>query len=260
MTEAAGNLRVSLAAGRLDVVIDRPQARNALSRATLEDIAAVFTRLAGQPEIKVAVLTGAGERAFAAGGDLKELDGLRTAEAAAGLFDLGQRATDAVRGFPAPVVAALNGVALGGGAELALACDFRVAGPTARIGFIQAQLALTSGFGGGLDLIEALGPRRALLHMLRADALGPADALACGLVDAVAASDETLAAAVDRFVAPILARPAALVRDLKAFMLAQRAGAGGEAGRTRERANFIRAWTDEAHWAATAKLLVRKEN
>ena len=258
MTAAAGNLRVTLAGARLDIVLDRPHARNALSRATLDEIAAVFARFADRPELRVAVLTGAGDRAFAAGGDLKEFDELRTAAAAEALFDIGQRATDAVRGFPLPVVAALNGVALGGGAELALACDFRVAGPTARIGFIQAQLALSTGFGAGIDLMEVLGARRAFLHMLRAEALGPQEALACGLVDAVAAADEPLAVAVDRFVAPILARPAALVRDLKAFVLTERHGAARATRRATERANFVRAWTDDAHWVAAAGLLARK--
>jgi enoyl-CoA hydratase len=255
---ATRQLRVAVAGGRLDVTLDRPQARNALSLDTLRELEMVFTRFAAVPDICVVVLTGAGDRAFAAGGDLKELDAHRSEAQAGALFDTGRAALDAVRRFPAPVVAALNGVALGGGAELSMACDFRLAAAHAGIGFVQAQLALSTGFGGCADLQAVVGPRKAMGLMLAAQLLKPAEAERLGLLDAVAGDGESLDALVDRFVAPILARPPALARDLKAMALAGMDPARRAALSTEERARFIRAWTSQEHWVAAERMLARR--
>lgn len=255
---ATRQLRLAVAGGRLDVTIDRPQARNALSLETLRELEMVFTRFAVVPDICVVVLTGAGDRAFAAGGDLKELDAHRSAAQAGALFDAGRAALDAVRRFPAPVVAALNGVTLGGGAELSMACDFRLAAAHAGIGFVQAQLALTTGFGGCADLQRAVGPRRAMGLMLAAQILRPAEAERLGLFDAVAGEGEGLEALVERFIAPILARPPELARDLKAMALAGVDAEHRAAIFAEERIRFIRAWTSQEHWAAAERMLARR--
>lgn len=257
MTVSTEHLRITLAEGRLDVVIDRPHARNALSIAALEEIAAVFTEYAADERVKVAVITGAGDKAFAAGGDLKELSTRRSAEDAAALFDLGSRATGAVRRFPGPVVAALNGVALGGAAELAVSCDFRLAARHATIGFVQGQLALTTGFGGIASLQDLVGVRRALLMLLSGTILPAEEAREAGLVDAVAGEGEVLEDLVARFTEPMLKRPAALLRDMKAVALAgEDAGARAAVAKV-ERERFIRAWVSEEHWAAADKVLSR---
>ncbi|WP_454916189.1 enoyl-CoA hydratase/isomerase family protein [Xanthobacter sediminis] len=255
---ATRQLRLALAGSRLDVAIDRPQARNALSLDTLRELEMVFTRFAAVPDICVVVLTGGGDRAFAAGGDLKELAGHRSTAEAGALFDTGRAALDAIRRFPAPVVAALNGVALGGGAELSMACDFRLAAAHAGLGFVQAQLALTTGFGGCADLQAAVGPRRAMGLLLAAQVLKPAEAERLGLFDAVAGEGESLDALVDRFLAPILARPPELARDLKAMALAGMDAARRAAISTEERTRFIRAWTSQEHWAAAERMLARR--
>lgn len=258
MTLQTRQIRLSVTGARLDVVIDRPQARNALSLETLRELEMVFTRFAEAPELSVVVLTGAGDRAFAAGGDLKELNDHRSEAQAGALFDAGRAALDAVRRFPLPVVAALNGVALGGGAELAMACDFRLAASHAAIGFVQAQLGITTGFGGVADLQAAIGPRKAMGLMLAAQILKAPQALDLGLFDAVAAEGEDLEALVARFLAPMLERPSALVRDIKAVARAgidpQRRAAIAEEERTR----FIRAWMSDEHWAAAERLLARR--
>lgn len=251
------HLRLSSAGGRLDVVIDRPQARNALSIEVLEEIAAVFTEQAGDESLKVAIITGAGDKAFAAGGDVKQLSTRRSAEDAAALFDLGSRATEAVRRFPVPVVAALNGVVLGGGAELAVSCDFRLAARHAAIGFVHAQLALTTGFGGIASLQDLVGSRRALLLLLNGTIMPAEEARAAGLVDLVAGEGETLEGTVARFVLPMLGRPAALLRDMKAIALAGQDEARRAAVARVERERFIRAWVSEEHWAAAEKVLAR---
>jgi enoyl-CoA hydratase len=248
-------LRVSQSGARLDVVIDRPHARNALSIATLEEIAAVFTDRAEDDTIKLVVLTGAGDKAFAAGGDLKELGARRSAEDAAFLFDLGSRATEAARRFPVPVVAALNGVALGGGAELAVSCDYRLAARHAAIGFIQARLALSTGFGGAAALQELLGPRQAMRMMFESAILPAEEARQVGLADAVANEDETLDELVARFVEPILALPRELLSDFKAVALAGEDESRRAAVTAVERQRFIRAWASAEHWSAADKVL-----
>lgn len=257
MTDATQQLRVSLLCGRLDIVIDRPQARNALSISTLEQIAGIFSDHASSPDIKVAVLTGAGDKAFAAGGDLKELSNRRSADDADALFTLGSGATEAVRRFPVPVVCALNGVALGGGAELAVACDFRLAAPSARIGFVQAQLGLTTGFGGCPDLQNLVGARMAMLLLLNGEILAAEEARRIGLIDQVAEEGATLDDLVGRFIEPILKRPADLVRGLKAVALSAEDASGRSAVARVERERFIRAWTSDEHWAASDKVLAR---
>lgn len=258
MTPQTRQLRVTVTGARLDVVIDRPQARNALSLETLRELEMVFDRFATAPDLCVAVLTGAGDRAFAAGGDLKELNDHRTEAQAGALFDAGRAALDAVRRFPVPVVAALNGVALGGGAELAMACDFRVAAAHAAIGFVQAQLAITTGFGGIADLQAALGPRKAMELMLSARILKAPEALHLKLFDAVAEDGEAIDALIDRFLAPTLERPAALVRDIKAVARAGMDPARRTAIAEEERARFVRAWMSQEHWAAAERLLARR--
>ncbi|MFG1352782.1 enoyl-CoA hydratase/isomerase family protein [Xanthobacter autotrophicus] len=258
MTVQTRQLRVTVTGARLDVVIDRPQARNALSLETLHELEMVFTRFADVPDLNVAVLTGAGDRAFAAGGDLKELNHHRSEAQAGALFDAGCAALDAVRRFPLPVVAALNGVALGGGAELAMACDFRLAAVHAAIGFVQAQLAITTGFAGIADLQAAVGPRKAMGMMLSARVFKAPEAEAQGLFDAVAGESEPLEALVSRFLAPILERPPALVRDIKAVARAGRDPQRRAAIAEEERARFIRAWMSEEHWAAAERLLARR--
>ena len=180
---------VATADGILRVTINRPEKRNALSRAVLDELGQVFAGHAADEALRVAVLTAAGSHSFAAGGDLRDLAAVRTREGAATMATQARSALDAIRRFPVPVVAALNGVALGGGAELAVACDLRIAAAHACIGFVQGRLNIATAWGGGIDLMRLLGPARGLAVLARSEVLGAAQALALGLVDAVAAPD-----------------------------------------------------------------------
>lgn len=251
-------LAVEARDGLLRVRIDRPQVHNALSRATLAALGEVFTRHAHDESIRAAVLTGSGEKSFAAGGDLKEFALIRSDADARSLHRDASAALEAVRRFPAPTVAALNGLAVGGGAELALACDFRVAARRAKIGYVHATLAITSGFGGGIDLMRLFGPGRGLLHALRAEPLGAADALRAGLVDAVAEQGETLEDCLARFLEPILKRPPQVLRGYKAMALAERLGAPLERRMQIHEESFARTWTHPEHWAAVERRAATK--
>jgi enoyl-CoA hydratase len=239
----------------LHVRIDRADKRNALSRAVLADLADVFAAHASDATLKAAVLTGAGDKAFAAGGDLREFARIRDERGAQELFDGANRALESVRRFPVPVIAALNGLAVGGGAELAVACDFRVAASHAAIGFVQARLNISSGFGGGTDLVRLLGPARALLCGLRAEILPAPKAKALGLLDEVAEAGESLDDCVARFLEPWLRQAPQVIRSYKAMALAERLGLPVDARRQAERAGFVATWVHPDHWAAADRAL-----
>src|SRR5262249_22528025 len=152
------------------------------------------------------VLSAAGERSFAAGGDPREVDALRSEADAAALVDHAAAALDALRATPLPVIAALNGTALGGGAGLAGPWDYRVAAAHACIGFVQATLAITTGFSGGEDLFALLGPARAMRVLAQARVIDAHEARALGLIDDIAEQGQPLEARVAQFVQPFVDR------------------------------------------------------
>lgn len=238
----------------LRITINRPDQRNALSLALLDELAGVLAREVHQPGLKCVVLTGAGDRCFAAGGDLKELDAIRGTAEAQAMSRRVRSALDAVRRFPVPVIAALNGLALGGGAELAMACDLRIAAPQAELGFLQAQLNVTTAWGGGIDLLALLGPARSLALLAEARRIPAAEALGLGLVNQVCAGNETLANCLDRFIAPLLKRPVQVLRALKALTLGARLS-WHERLAAIEESGFVECWTHDDHWSAAATAL-----
>jgi len=242
-------LNVSVVAGVLRVTIDRPERLNALSLALLGDLERIFGAQASNPELRAAIITGAGNRSFAAGGDLKELAAFRSAPEARAVTDIGRRALDAIRSFPVPVIAAINGTALGGGAELALACDFRVAAPGATVGFLQSRLNITSAWGGASDLVATIGPNRALELLLSARIVDAAEALEIGLLDAVAAEDATLGHAADDFCSRWTSKPGHLIRAIVAPIRVAKDALRAKVSAT-ETTGFLATWTHDDHWAA----------
>lgn len=244
----------SLTDGVLRIRIDRPEKRNALSMATLDAIAAAFDEAAVHDDLRVAVLTGAGDKSFAAGGDLKELSAVKGEEAAIAMATHAKKALTAVRNFPLPVIAALNGDALGGGAELALACDMRVAASHARIGFIQGKLGITSAWGGGADLMRLVGTGYALQMMTRMEVLDPAQATGMGLYNATAEDGVSLDDALEAFVAPMRGQSPHVMRSFKAMALHLRRNDRAEMDRL-ETANFGFAWAHPDHDRAVDRLL-----
>jgi enoyl-CoA hydratase len=239
----------------LTVHINRPEKRNALSREALVELGQAFTWHAADPELVAAVLTGTGNQSFAAGGDLKEFGEIRSEQDAGELFDLANRAFHAIRSFPLPVVAALNGIAVGGGAELSVACDFRLAAPHVRIGFVQGSLAISTGFGGGADLARLLGGRTALRLMLTAEILEAAQAKSIGLIDDISLPGETLEDCAIRFLGPIVRQRPQVVRAFKSIALAERMGLSRGEREQQERRCFVDTWTHPDHWAAVDKLI-----
>ena len=142
------------------LTIDRPHARNAIALDTMEQLEKAIDAAAGA---RALVIKGAGERAFVSGGDLKELSALRTEEDAAAMAKRMRSICDQLAAFPAPVIAALNGHAFGGGAEVAVAADIRVAADDIKIAFNQVALEIMPAWGGAERLAALVGKSKALL-------------------------------------------------------------------------------------------------
>ncbi len=251
------NLRVETQAGVLHVTINRAEKRNALSRAVLAELRELFQARANDPTVSVAVLQGAGDQCFAAGGDLRDLSAVRRLDQATAMAEEGKAALEVVRRFPVPVVAALNGDALGGGAELALACDFRVLATHARVGFIHGRLNIATAWGGGVDLLRLLGPALGLRLLAHSELVDAETALSLGLADAVARNGEALNDAVQRFLEPLLRQVPQVTRAYKALALAMREGQSREAMLALETRLFSETWIHPDHWAAAEKILAK---
>ncbi len=154
-------IKLERADGLATVTIDRPKALNALNPAVLRELLVVFTEL---KDVRGVVLTGAGEKAFVAGADISELTTLN-AKTALEVSALGHQVCDMIGALPFPVIAAVNGFALGGGCELALACDFIYASEKAKLGLPEVTLGVIPGWGGTQRLSRLIGAARARAHL-----------------------------------------------------------------------------------------------
>lgn len=163
------------------ITLNRPDKLNALNTVVRREIMAAVDDLAGDDRIKVAVLHGAGEKAFVAGADVSEF-ATRTASEQRKVYQH-RRVYDAVAAFPMPIIAAIHGYCLGGGSELALACDLRVADRTARFGQAEIRLGLIPGAGGTQRMARLVGPGQALRIALTGDFVDAEEAYRIGLVE-----------------------------------------------------------------------------
>lgn len=243
--------------GVLRVTINRPSKRNPLSRAVLDELRRLFEMAAEDYSLSCAILQGAGDKTFASGGDLKELADVKGEVAARDMAEHAKLALAAVRAFPVPVVAALNGDALGGGAELSMACDMRIAAPHARIGFIQGRLAISSAWGGGVDLMRLLGPSVALQLLTRSEVLDAPTALQIGLVNAVGDDGLPFEEAVADFLRPMQRQSPHVMRAFKALAMPLRIE-GRAVLDLIETEHFSTTWAHPDHDAAVAGILNTK--
>jgi enoyl-CoA hydratase len=184
-------LRYELTHSTATITLDRPEVLNALNATMFDELETLFTTLAADPTIRVILLTGSGDRAFAAGADIR---GLVATNAASGLAvsQRGQQVFSQIERCGKPVIACLNGVALGGGCELALACTFRLASDKARLGLPEVKLGLIPGYGGTQRLTRLIGRGQALRLMLTATIVDASEALRLGLVEEVLPSAELM--------------------------------------------------------------------
>ncbi|MFF5302875.1 enoyl-CoA hydratase/isomerase family protein [Streptomyces sp. NPDC013161] len=225
------------------VTIDRPHARNAIAPTTMDELDKALDAAAGA---KALVITGAGDRAFVSGGDLKQLSAIRTEEDAMAMALRMRGICDRIAAFPGPVIAALNGHAFGGGAEVAVAADIRVAADDIRIGFNQVALAIMPAWGGAERLAQLVGKGRALMLAGAGTVLDAAEAQRVGLLELVLPRAE-FAEGWRTLARSLATNPA---REIKRVM----SGAVPEEEAARA---FARLWVSDEHWQAAERVVSR---
>lgn len=237
--------------------VNRPEARNALSWEAQEAFAAAVRQAGADPELRALIVTGAGNRAFVSGGDLRQLanepqreDGVR----------LQRTMTDALarlQQLPLPTIAAVNGDAIGGGAEILTACDLRLAAAHARIRFAQVHVGLSTGWGGGWRLVQLVGLGHGLDLLLTGRYISPREALHMGLLQEIAPEGEDV---LERTLA-LAHRLRQLPADALAGVKSLARAAVGEApavARQREEALFLSLYGSENHREALRAFLERR--
>ena len=187
-------LRCERAGAVATVTLDRPEVLHALNAAMFDELETVFTELSADADIRVVLLTGSGERAFAAGADVR---GLVETDAVSGklVSERGQQVMNQIERCGKPVIACVNGVALGGGCELAMACTLRIASDKAKLGLPEVKLGLVPGYGGTQRLLRLAGRGAALQMMLTGAVVGAEEALRLGLVQEVVPATELMSRA-----------------------------------------------------------------
>jgi enoyl-CoA hydratase len=238
------------------ICINRAHKHNALAGSILQGLASAVGAAADSPDTKVVVIRGSGDRYFAAGGDLRELSAVRDVSATHAMADNARKALDTIRNCPVPVLAYINGDAIGGGAELAVACDMRLQASHARIGFIQAKLAISSAWGGGADLFALVGAGRAMAMMARCELIDSMRALEWGLADAEITDGED-GNDVKNFIEPFLRCSRPVLQAIKAQSIAWRSGQALSDRREVEREQLLKTWLHADHWAASDRFLMR---
>jgi enoyl-CoA hydratase len=182
--------------GILTVTINRPDKLNALNRQVFNDLETVLDEVYSNDDVKSVIITGAGTKAFVAGADITEFSSL-DAEAAMMMAKRGQDIFFRIENSPKPVIACVNGFALGGGCELSLACHFRIASENARFGQPEVNLGLVPGYGGTQRLTKLVGKGRAIEYLITGAMIDANTALQIGLVNYVVPAAELLKKAID---------------------------------------------------------------
>lgn len=219
----------------LTVTVSRPAALNALDNETLDGLRGIIQEVYQSDETKGIILTGEGEKAFVAGADIKELSALNAQEALA-LVEKTHRLFKQIEDCPKPIIAAVNGFALGGGCELAMACHMRIATENAKFGQPEVTLGIIPGYGGTQRLAQLVGRGKALELILTGDMITAAEAKTIGLVNHVVATHTDMMALATAMLTKILSKgPLAVAHAIQSV----NAGYGFEAeGYAAEARNF----------------------
>jgi enoyl-CoA hydratase len=200
------------------LTVNRPKALNALNRQVVESLAKVLRDVRHDQSVRVLIVTGAGDRAFVAGADIAAMSDM-TAVDGLEFSRLGHRVMQTLEDLPIPVIAAVNGFALGGGLELAMACDLIIASEKARFGQPEINLALIPGFGGTQRLPHRIGHARARELIMTGDMIDARTAFQWGLINKVVAAEQLLPEARN-FAAKLVSKSAIALRQAKAALRA----------------------------------------
>jgi enoyl-CoA hydratase len=250
-----GGVRLDVNDGVAELIIDRPDVRNAIGFATIGEIDSALDA-ALTSDAAVLVIRGGGDRAFVSGGDLKELAAVQTHDAAVQMASRVRRVLDRVASYPLPVVAALNGHALGGGAEVAIAADIRIAADDIKIGFNQVSLGIMPAWGGAERLAQRVGRGRAVLAIATGEMYDATAAQQLGLIDVVvprASFDDEWRALARK----MASTAPGTTRAVKAVVAAAAPGVHPDLEAAATDA-FARLWAADAHWAAVEALTQKK--
>lgn len=185
------NILTNLEDGIFTITINQPKKLNALSKGVFDDLEQAVTEVYENDQITGVIITGSGDKAFVAGADISEFSGLNVTDGKR-LAARGQDVFNAIERAPKPFIAAVNGFALGGGCELAMACHMRIASDNARFGQPEVNLGLIPGYGGTQRLVQLIGKGKAMELLMTADMIKADEALSLGLVNYVVESDELL--------------------------------------------------------------------
>ena len=248
-------VRAQIDAGVAVITVDRPSVRNAIGFTTVTQLDDALSEVEAS-DAAVLVIRGGGDRAFVSGGDLKELAAVRTHDDAVAMARLVRRLLDRIASFPLPVIAALNGHALGGGAEVAIAADIRIAADDVKIGFNQVSLAIMPAWGGAERLAQRIGRGPALLAIATGELYGAAAARDIGLVDLVVPR-ATFDAEWQALAARLAATSPGTTRAVKSVV----AAASPATHRDLEAAAadaFATLWVADAHWEAVEAMQQRR--
>ncbi len=199
------------------VTINRPDKLNALNIQTMQELKTLFTELKDDENVKVVILTGAGGKAFVAGADISELNKLDILTGKE-FAENGQAVFNTIENLEKPVIAAVNGFALGGGCELALACHIRLASEKAKFGQPEVNLAIIPGYGGTQRLARLINKGRAIEYILTGDMISAEEAYRIGLANKVYAADELMAKAFEMAEKIITKGPISVKMALKAAL------------------------------------------
>lgn len=219
-------IKTELTDNTLFIYINRPDKMNALNQEVMKELALAIDEVYTNKEIKSAVITGKGEKAFVAGADISEFLTL-SAEQGAELARKGQVVFKRIEDCPKPIIAAVNGFALGGGCELAMACHFRVAAINARFGQPEVNLGLIPGYGGTQRLTALVGKGKALEMMMTGDMINAEEALQWGLVNYVVAPGDLLLKSTELLQKIHTKAPLAIARVIKCANTALDGGVNG---------------------------------
>ena len=248
--------------GRADrtviVRIDRPGARNAMSRGAMEELAEITETLHQSDNVGCAILTGTGEAAFIAGGDLKDFSELNTPKQGAEMGKRMQEVLSRWETLPMPTIAAIGANAYGGGCEVALACDMRIMADTASLVFSQVRLGLMTGWGGAYRLVRLVGPGNAMAILTTGEYVDAQRGKALGLLTGVAPEGFALAHALD-LARQITRHDDGAVQSIKKAILAA-SSQPAERAMEVENSLFRTRWNSEIHQQAVARFLQRSTN
>ncbi len=238
--------------------VNRPQARNALNWKAQEQFAEVVTAVSQDPNVRVLIITGTGDKAFVAGGDLKELSQYPNLDGAERLYRVMGDALLQLTQLPIPVMAAVNGDAFGGGCEILTACDLRLAGANVRFSFAQMRNALTTGWGGTGRLVRLIGQSRAMELLLTARLFDVQEAQQMGFVHRVVPEGENVLDTAVSWAKKLVALPQAALASTKALTQAA-SQLPLDQVREMETELFTQLWPQPDHLEAVAAFLGKRK-